>query len=27
MRTVFFEISLLNDAFFMNSQSFIWNGK
>ncbi len=26
MRTMFFEMHLLNDASFMNSQYFIWNG-
>jgi hypothetical protein len=27
MRTTFFEMHLFNDTSFMNSQSFIWNGK
>jgi len=27
MRTTFFEMGLLHDSYFMNSQSFIWNGK
>jgi hypothetical protein len=27
MRTTFFEMHLFCDISFMNSQSFIWNGK
>jgi hypothetical protein len=27
MRSIFFEMGLLNDASFMNNVSFIWNGK
>jgi len=27
MRTTFFEMHLFNDTSFINSQSFIWNGK